>query len=184
MSERVTNQYLVSMNTMDGSITEEGLSNVAKALIAWVKYSSQKKNWEYKLLAVGSMVDSYATKKMKERTNKKGRPKTIFISNGKPLNEIVTPHLHMLIQCNPGETMMQELEKYWNKKFNKEELFEMVFKRERVYSTKGCFKYMDKQSAFNRNSSYPKGAINDWEYICLQKRNNKKQWKCKHLKVC
>jgi hypothetical protein len=37
MSARVTNQYLVEMNTMDKSVSADELSNIAKALIEWIK---------------------------------------------------------------------------------------------------------------------------------------------------
>jgi F0F1-type ATP synthase delta subunit len=129
------------MNTMDESVSKNEPVNVAKALMQWLSRKSQKENWEYKLWIIGSMVDSKIAIKSKEIT-KKGRPKTIFISNGKDSKGIVTPHLHMLIKCNPGETMMQELKKYWNNKFNKDNIYRMTYKREVVYCTIGAKDYM------------------------------------------
>lgn len=170
MRERVTNQYFVTMNTMNITITKDELSNIAKALISWLREKSQKKNWEYKLWIAGSMIDKKTMIKSKEVTNKKGRPKIIFLSNGKPQKKIVTPHLHMLIKCKPGETIMQGLKIYWNDRYiNKEQPYKKRFFWEPIYCTIGAIDYMSEQSAFDRTNSFPKLVINDWDYICLQK---------------
>ncbi len=134
------------------------LVGMTEAALKHVKRFVKKKNGAFKAKAFVAQHNPREVVKMTVQTGKRGRPKTVIqdfeqwgLGDG-----TVHPHVHMVINCNPGETVVEDLRKYWKKKFN----FDRSVYVKTIDSKRGianCLGYAREQASFERGAEYPKG---------------------------
>lgn len=152
MSKRKTNQYEVVMYTTK-SIIE--MPKQAKALLLFVTYRCKQMQGAYRAYLIGSEHNPRYAVKCADYTGKRGRPKKYFWEAGKLAKS--NPHYHMLIKCNPSDTLLKEIKKYWQKR-NGEDTF--YYRK----ANSGVIGYLGEQATFERSSEYdPQNAIKDWD---------------------
>jgi hypothetical protein len=80
----------------------------------FVNYHAAKNGWTIRVLIVVSEVDAYLGEYVTIRTGMRGRTIKLFKSYGfvkrLKLSYKREPHIHMVVQCNPGATIARKLQ--------------------------------------------------------------------------
>lgn len=165
MSERQLNQYVIVMNPKDENLNIKELERAVKSSVMWLKRNAvkEKNQWNYKIWIITSQIDGRKVKK--SPILKKGRGPTRYYFDYKNCtyhSAEVPPHIHILIRCCPGETIVDELKNYWRKKYPK-----CSWWYKKTYDVRGAIDYMDNQilkKGYSDNLN-----IVEWDYTIQNK---------------
>jgi len=141
--------YIVTLKAEKGGEIVDLVNKIELAL-KHTKGFVKKKEGVFKAKAYISQHNPREAEKYTVETGKRGRPKTEIWSFEE---RTVEPHVHMVINCSPADTIIHDLRKYWKKRTGETIWYKSISSED----TASCLGYASDQASFERGAEYPKG---------------------------
>jgi len=142
-------EYMVVLRNEKG-VEMADLVSMTEAALKYLKRFVKKKDGAFKAKAFVSQHNPREAEKYTVETGRRGRPKTEMWSFEE---KTVEPHVHMVINCKPAETVIHDLRKYWKKRTGETIWYKPIASGD----TASCLGYASDQASFERGAEYPKG---------------------------